>query len=116
VDEALDAQQQKTLRFELETFVCKGHYEDGLRRILESYVETLRAGSESPSAWVSGFFGSGKSHLVKMLRALWTNTPFEDKRTPRDIVRLPPSVVDALKELDTIARQKKRICKPPRAP
>ena len=60
VDEALDAQQQQTLRFELETFVCKGHYEEGLRRILEAYVETLRRGSESPAAWVSGFFGSGK--------------------------------------------------------
>ncbi|MBY0437281.1 MAG: BREX system P-loop protein BrxC [Burkholderiales bacterium] len=107
VDEALDAQQQKTLRFELETFVCKGHYEDGLKRILEAYVETLQSGSEAPAAWVSGFFGSGKSHLVKVLRALWTNTPFPDGRTPRDIARLPSSVADALKEIDTLARQKK---------
>jgi hypothetical protein len=107
VDEAMDAQQQQTLRFELETFVCKGHYEEGLKRILETYVETLARGSESPAAWVSGFFGSGKSHMVKMLRALWTNTPFADQRTPRDIARLPPSVADALKELDTLARQKK---------
>ncbi len=107
VDEAMDAQQQHTLRFELETFVCKGHYEEGLKRILETYVETLGRGSEAPAAWVSGFFGSGKSHMVKMLRALWTNTPFADKRTPRDIARLPSSVADALKELDTLARQKK---------
>lgn len=69
VDEALD-DQPLTLRFELETFVCKGHYEDGLHRILESFVDTLRKGHESPPAWVSGFFGSGKSHLVKMARAL----------------------------------------------
>ena len=107
VDEAMDAQQQQTLRFELETFVCKGHYEEGLKRILETYVDTLARGSESPAAWVSGFFGSGKSHMVKMLRALWTNTPFADHRTPRDIARLPSSVADALKELDTLARQKK---------
>ena len=46
VDEALDAQQQQTLRFELETFVCKGHYGEGLKRILETYVETLVRGSE----------------------------------------------------------------------
>ena len=107
VDEALDAQQQQTLRFELETFVCKGHYEEGLKRVLETYVETLGRGSESASTWVSGFFGSGKSHLVKMLRALWTNTPFADGRTPRDIAKLPTSVADALAELDTLARQKK---------
>ena len=107
VDEALDQQQRQTLRFELETFVCKGHYEDGLKRILESFVESLRKNKESPAAWVSGFFGRGKSHLVKMARALWTNAAFDDGRTPRDIARLPHSVVDALKELDNLARQRK---------
>jgi hypothetical protein len=43
VDEALGAQQQQTLRFELETFVCKGHYEEGIKRILETYIETTTA-------------------------------------------------------------------------
>ena len=107
VDEALDDQQLLTLRFELETFVCKGHYEDGLHRILESFVDTLRKGHESPPAWVSGFFGSGKSHLVKMARALWTNQPFADGRTARDIARLPTSVADTLKELDNLSRKLK---------
>ena len=107
VDEALDEQQRQTLRFELETFVCKGHYEEGLHRIFESFVDTLRKNHEAPPAWVSGFFGSGKSHLVKMARALWTNEPFSDHRTPRDIARLPASVADALKELDGLARQRK---------
>lgn len=107
VDEALDDQQLQTLRFELETFVCKGHYEEGLHRILESFVDTLRKGHESPPAWVSGFFGSGKSHLVKMARALWTNQPFADGRTARDIARLPTSVADTLKELDNLARKLK---------
>lgn len=107
VDEALDDQQRQTLRFELETFVCKGHYEEGLHRILESFADTLRKKHEAPPAWVSGFFGSGKSHLVKMARALWTNEAFADGRMPRDIARLPVSVADTLKELDTLARQRK---------
>ncbi|MCM8614222.1 MAG: BREX system P-loop protein BrxC [Candidatus Accumulibacter sp.] len=107
VDEALDEQQRQTLRFELETFVCRGHYEEGLHRILDSFADTLRRRHESPPAWVSGFFGSGKSHLVKMARALWTNEPFADGRTPRDIARLPSSVADTLKEIDTLARQRK---------
>lgn len=109
VDEAFDEQQRQTLRFELETFVCKGHYEEGLRRILESFADTLRRKHESPPAWVSGFFGSGKSHLVKMARALWTNEPFADGHTPRDIARLPASVADTLKEIDTLARQRKAV-------
>ena len=109
VDEALDDQQRQTLRFELETFVCKGHYEEGLRRIFESFAETLRRDHQSPPAWVSGFFGSGKSHLVKMARALWTNEAFSDQRLPRDIARLPASVADTLKEIDTLARQRKVV-------
>jgi hypothetical protein len=107
VDEALDDRQRRTLRFELETFVCKGHYEEGLRRIFESFTESLRRDHESPPAWVSGFFGSGKSHLVKMARALWTNEAFPGGRLPRDIARLPPSVSDSLAEIDTLARQRK---------
>jgi hypothetical protein len=66
----------------------------------------LRKKHESPPAWVSGFFGSGKSHLVKMARALWANEPFADGRTPRDVKRLPASVADTLRELDTLARQR----------
>jgi hypothetical protein len=112
VDEALDAQQQATLRFELETFVCRGHYEEGLRRILDGFLETVPRGHDAPAAWVSGFFGSGKSHLVKMARALWTDVPFAtDGRTPRDIARLPRSVADPLRELDTLVRQRKTVLK-----
>ena len=34
---------------------------------------------------VSGFFGSGKSHLLKMLAHLWVNTEFEDGATARGL-------------------------------
>ena len=53
--------ERRTLRFELEHFVCEGQYRSGLVRILESYLG--RQGQpEQPAAWISGFFGSGKSH------------------------------------------------------
>lgn len=42
-----------------------------------------------------------------MARALWTNEPFSDGRTPRDIARLPASVADAFKELETLTRQRR---------
>ena len=31
----------ETLRYELETFVCEGEYESGLRRILQGYVDNF---------------------------------------------------------------------------
>jgi hypothetical protein len=58
-----DERQIKTLRFELETFVCDGEYARGLERILKAYLDGLGR-EEQKSVWVSGFFGSGKSHLV----------------------------------------------------
>ena len=92
------------LRYELETFVCSGQYAEGLQRILEAYLERLGQ-AEQTSVWVSGFFGSGKSHLIKMLAALWENEPFSNGDLPREIVvEIPTSVTDLLRELDTKAR------------
>lgn len=86
------------LRYELETFVCDGQYEKGLVHILESYLNNLDQ-AQQPGVWVSGFYGSGKSHLVKMLRALWVDTKFQDGASARGIAHLPHNINDLLKEL-----------------
>ena len=78
------AQAMAVLHYELETFVCSGQYEKGMELILETYIKNIDQ-SEQPAVWVSGFFGSGKSHLIKMLRALWVDTVFEDGSTARGI-------------------------------
>ena len=101
-----DAQIARELRAELETFVCKGQFADALERILEGYLAKLDA-SRQDAVWVSGFFGSGKSHLLKMLAHLWVNTSFDDGQTARGLVgdRLPSGVRHALREIDTRARR-----------
>ena len=101
-----DPKVMQELREELETFVCRGKFADALQRILERYLANIDA-SRQDAVWVSGFFGSGKSHLLKMLAHLWVNTRFEDGVTARGLVgaRLPPEVRDALRELDTRARR-----------
>ena len=70
---------QKVLRYELETFVCDGQYARGMQDILDTYLRNLSGGaSQQPGVWISGFFGSGKSHMAKMLRNLWEDVTLDD--------------------------------------
>ena len=71
----------ETLRGELTTFVCDGAYANGLARILEAFLGSIGRGSSAPAVWISGFYGSGKSHLASMVAALWTNLEFPDGAT-----------------------------------
>ena len=102
VKDATTMQEWETLRYELTHFVCEGQYKDGIVRILESYIANVNSASQ-PAAWISGFYGSGKSHLLKMLRHLWVNTAFpETGDTARGLAHLPAEVKELLKELDTL--------------
>jgi hypothetical protein len=93
-----DAGQIKTLRFELQNFVSDGEYARGMERILKAYLAGLGK-AEQNAVWVSGFFGSGKSHLVKVLRYLWEDYHFADGATARSLVTLPAEITDLLTEL-----------------
>lgn len=105
VNEPGTAAELRVLRSELETFVCEGEYARGMARILERYLDNL-ARNEQPGVWVSGFYGSGKSHFVKMLRALWSDVRFDDGATARGLVpNLPVDVADPLKRLNTEAKR-----------
>ena len=90
---------QSILRYELETFVCDGQYEKGLETVLDKFLHNLGSRNEQPGIWISGFYGSGKSHLAKMLRTLWTDYKFSDGASARSIAKLPDTVAEHLKEL-----------------
>src|SRR6266446_6877299 len=93
------------LRGELSTFVCEGQFADGIQKIVRAYLDNQGRTSQK-AAWVSGFFGSGKSHLLKMLCHLWQDTPFSDGATARSLVpALPDDVRSALRELDTAGKR-----------
>lgn len=97
--------EMRILRSELQDFVCEGVFADTLQIILERYTASLGKGAaKQDAAWVSGFFGSGKSHLLKMLVHLWVNTEFEDGVRARDLTdsRLTGDIKAALRELDTL--------------
>ena len=75
-----------SLYVELEEYVITNEVASSLSRFLDAYLNYQGANG----VWVSGFFGSGKSHLLKMLALLLQNTPIEDQY-PLDIfLEKPP--------------------------
>ena len=104
VDRPDDSNQWRVLEYELTSFVSEGEYEHGLERILDSYIRH-RSSTTQPAVWVSGFYGSGKSHLVRVLQHLWADTALPNGASARGLVNLPQVIKDQLVELSTIGKR-----------
>ena len=96
-------EQWDVLRYELTAFVCEGEYRSGLVRVLSTYLGHL-AKPKQPAVWVSGFYGSGKSHFVRVLQYLWNNVTLPDGAQARGLTKLPTEVSELLTELTKIGR------------
>ena len=99
INTSRDADGLKIIRHELKTFVCEGEYEKGIYRILDTYLKHIEE-PKQPAVWVSGFFGSGKSHLIKIMGYLWDDYAFPNGDTARGMKPLPKDVHERLVELD----------------
>src|SRR5215211_3442241 len=99
------AQQWEVLKWELKRFVCEGEFARGLERILDSFLTNLSQ-SQQPAVWVSGFYGSGKSHLVRVLEYLWRDIKMPGGESPRSLATLPDEVQDHFTELSTAGKRR----------
>ena len=105
ISDSCNERTQSELRGELATFVCEGQYAEGFKRSFVPFSDNLAKTSQR-GAWVSGFFGSGKSHLLKMLCHLWQDTSFPDGATARSLVpSIPDDLRALLRELDTAGKR-----------
>ncbi len=93
-----------TLEWEIHSFVCEGEYERGLERILDQFLAHISQ-DEQPAVWVSGFFGSGKSHLMRVLEYLWRDYTLPSGSSARDLATLSPEIRRHLVELSGEARR-----------
>ncbi|MCK5751564.1 MAG: hypothetical protein KAH46_02535, partial [Mycobacterium sp.] len=94
----------ETLEWELRSFVCEGEYERGLERILDQFLSHLSQ-AEQPAVWVSGFFGSGKSHLMRVLEYLWRDYQLPSGASARSLTTLPLEIQAHLQELSVAAKR-----------
>lgn len=98
------ANEWATLEWELRSFVCEGEYERGLDRILDQFLSHLSQ-NQQPAVWVSGFFGSGKSHLMRVLEYLWRDYQLPSGASARELANLTPDIERHLSELSAAAKR-----------
>ena len=85
IEGVIKADDAEHLATEIDEYVLTGETAAALSDLLEAYTAPVYGGGNG--VWISGFFGSGKSHLLKMLAHLLGDVPGQDH--PRG------SVVDA---------------------
>ena len=87
---------------ELEEFVVTKELNQHLQRFFSSYCEAMDKTGDpdvagSIGVWVSGFFGSGKSHFIKVLSYLLNNANHtHDGQTRQAVEFFDPKIKDAM--------------------
>lgn len=65
---------------ELEEYVCTDEITKQFRIFFRKYRDSLVNPTEKMAAWITGFFGSGKSHFLKILGYILENLPVLDTK------------------------------------
>lgn len=88
IERIIKADDAEHLQTEIDEYVLTNETASALSDLLESYIAPIYGGGNG--VWISGFYGSGKSHLLKMLAHLLGDVP--DQTYPRE------AIIDAFKE------------------
>lgn len=107
IDGVIKADDERHLQVELDEYVVTREVSKGLGAFTDAYLHNPTANG----VWISGFFGSGKSHLLKMLSLMLDGEKRvgEEGARPADI--LLPKVDDEILRADL----KKAIAIPARS-
>lgn len=74
-------QETETIRKqELEEYVVTKELQKHFQNFFEAYVNSINHRTDATGVWISGFFGSGKSHFLKILSYLLSNPVVCGKR------------------------------------
>jgi len=96
-----DQLDESTIWQELDEFVVTKELDQHLRRFFTTYVESIDNAKNAEivgkiGVWVSGFFGSGKSHFLKILSYLLSNDEHQhDGESKRAVEFFDKKIMDA---------------------
>lgn len=66
-------EDEKQKKQELEEYVCTDEIKKSFRTFFRRYRESINNPTEKMGVWITGFFGSGKSHFLKILGYILEN-------------------------------------------
>src|ERR1035438_7684471 len=84
IDGVIKADDARNLQTELEEYVVTRDVARGLGIFTDRYLTEPSANG----VWISGFFGSGKSHLLKVLSLILDGLPLASGVRPADILQI----------------------------
>lgn len=82
IDGVIKADDTRNLSVELDEYVITREVSKGLGLLADRY----NSERDTNGVWISGFFGSGKSHLLKILSMVLDGASLPDGRIPADII------------------------------
>ncbi len=94
IDGVIKADDERHINIELEEYVFTREVIKGLNIFVDAYLND----PNSNGIWISGFFGSGKSHLLKILSLILDHERKVDDKSPYEI--LLPKIEDELLRAD----------------
>ncbi|MDO4746800.1 MAG: BREX system P-loop protein BrxC [Candidatus Saccharibacteria bacterium] len=90
----VDNDDTNVIKQELEEYVVTGEIERHFNEFYDAYTTSLGTNrTENMAVWISGFFGSGKSHFLKMLAYLLENRNIDGKNA---VDYFEPKIKDAM--------------------
>jgi len=95
-----EVQDEKKLASEIGSFVVTPHIEEYTDTFLDHYTDTIRKQTTEIGVWISGYFGSGKSHLAKMLAQVTANRSLDGITATKRFNARVPSSADRKKSIE----------------
>ncbi len=76
----VDQQEQEIIYNDLKEYVVTGELYKNLDTFFSAYIKSINRRTDKIGCWISGFFGSGKSHFLKILSYLLKNVEVKGKK------------------------------------
>jgi hypothetical protein len=101
----VEQDDRETIKQELDEYVLTGSLEKHYLDISEAVLDTEHNPTDETGIWISGFFGSGKSHFIKILGYVLDDRTLPDGRSAAEAFK-PRTHDETLKAtVDTVSRK-----------